>query len=139
MRRVFRLKTPQDTEALGRRLAARLSRGQLVALFGPLGAGKTTLVRGLARGLGYSGRVRSPSFTLVNRYPGRIPIWHYDLYRLEGVDLGQLDLDLALAQGVAVVEWAERAAWLPAPRWEVWLDYWGEGRVAELRLVAATM
>lgn len=110
---------------LGRRLTERgEGPGLLVALFGPLGAGKTTLVRAACRGAGIEGPVRSPTFTLHNHHRprGRRPIHHVDLYRLEGPgELDDLGWDSLLdAEGVVFVEWAERAGdRLPANRWEV--------------------
>ena len=73
-----------ETEALGETLARRLGPGDVVAYRGDLGAGKTAFTRGLARGLGCTGRVTSPTFTVVNEYEGRLPLFHFDLYRLEG-------------------------------------------------------
>ncbi|MFN3287209.1 MAG: tRNA (adenosine(37)-N6)-threonylcarbamoyltransferase complex ATPase subunit type 1 TsaE [Sphingomonadaceae bacterium] len=99
------------TEALGARLARLVRAGDIIALGGGLGAGKTTLARGLLRGLGWPGEAPSPSFTLVERYeapPLRLPAWHADLYRLgrpeEALALG---LDEAEA-GLLLVEWPER-------------------------------
>ena len=100
-----------ETEALGARLAAALSPGAVVAYRGDLGAGKTAFTRGLARGLGYAGRVTSPTFTIVNEYEGgRLPLFHFDMYRLESADdlydIGWEDyLDRG---GVCAVEWSER-------------------------------
>lgn len=100
-----------ETEDLGRRLAAVLSPGAVVAYRGDLGMGKTAFTRGLARGLGYEGRVTSPTFTIVNEYEGgRLPLFHFDMYRLEGAedlfDIGWEDyLDRG---GVCAVEWSER-------------------------------
>ena len=101
----------QETEALGQRLAAALSPGAVVAYRGGLGMGKTAFTRGLARGLGYSGRVTSPTFTIVNEYEGgRLPLFHFDMYRLEDddalFDIGWEDyLDRG---GVCAVEWSEQ-------------------------------
>ncbi len=100
-----------ETEDLGAALAARLAPGAVVAYRGDLGAGKTAFTRGLARGLGYTGRVTSPTFTVVNEYLGRVPLFHFDLYRLAGeddlFDIGWEDyLDRG---GVCAVEWSERA------------------------------
>lgn len=101
-----------ETEALGRRLAAALSPGAVVAYRGGLGMGKTAFTRGLARGLGYEGRVTSPTFTIVNEYEGTLPLFHFDMYRLENAgdlfDIGWEDyLDRG---GVCAVEWSERVA-----------------------------
>ena len=99
-----------ETEALGARLAAVLTPGAVVAYRGGLGMGKTAFTRGLARGLGYAGRVTSPTFTIVNEYEGgRLPLFHFDMYRLadaeELFDIGWEDyLDRG---GVCAVEWSE--------------------------------
>ncbi len=90
--------------------------GQVIALSGDLGAGKTQLVKGIARGLGIPARVHSPTFTLVNIYTGgRMALYHLDLYRLAGIeDILSAGLEEYLSpEGVTVIEWAER--WLPAP------------------------
>ncbi|MGI6498444.1 MAG: tRNA (adenosine(37)-N6)-threonylcarbamoyltransferase complex ATPase subunit type 1 TsaE [Oscillospiraceae bacterium] len=101
-----------ETRALGRRIARLLGPGQVVALFGDLGAGKTALVKGLAEGLGITEPVTSPTFTVVNEYhSGRLPLFHFDLYRLgseeELFDIGWEDY---LGRGgVCAVEWSQRA------------------------------
>jgi tRNA threonylcarbamoyladenosine biosynthesis protein TsaE len=104
----------EGTERLGEALARALAVGDIVGLRGPLGSGKTRLAAGLARGLGVTSRVRSPSFTLVNEYAGRLRLLHLDLYRLEERGVDGLGIDELLARGVVVVEWAERLphAWL---------------------------
>ena len=76
----------KETEQLGERLGQALSPGTVVAYTGGLGMGKTAFTRGLARGLGCTERVTSPTFTLVNEYPGRIPLFHFDVYRLSSSD-----------------------------------------------------
>lgn len=101
----------EATGRLGERLAPYLLAGDVVALSGPLGSGKTCFVAGLARGLGVRSRVRSPSFTLINEYRGRLLLLHLDLYRLERVDAESLGLEEDLEKGPLVVEWGER---LPA-------------------------
>lgn len=121
-----------ETEALGESWGRQAQRGWIFALSGDLGAGKTALVRGLARGLGFAGRVHSPTFTLVNEYlGGRLPLFHLDLYRLETpAALAGAGLeDFLPGDGVTVVEWAERlgtklpgAAWL----WRAQLEITGE-------------
>jgi tRNA threonylcarbamoyladenosine biosynthesis protein TsaE len=116
------LPEPADTEALGERLAARLGAGDLVVLSGPLGAGKTVLVRGLARGLGVAGPVTSPTFVIAREHrplPGGagVPLVHVDAYRLGGAaELDDLDLDTDLDRAVVVVEWGEGVAERLAPR-----------------------
>ena len=104
--------SPADTEAFGERLAQRLRPGDTVAFTGPLGMGKTALTRGLARGLGCRGRVTSPTFTIVNEYNGRVPLFHFDMYRLETPDeLYDIGWDDYLERGgVCAVEWSERVA-----------------------------
>lgn len=101
--------TPEETEEAAARLGRRLRRGDLVLLVGELGAGKTTFVRGLARGMGVEGQVMSPTFQLVRIYPGRPQLAHVDLYRVgEEAELGDLDLDGLLSDGVVAVEWGDR-------------------------------
>ena len=98
------------TESLGERLGTALTPGKVVALFGDLGAGKTVFVRGIARGMGITGRVTSPTFTIVNEYFGKIPLFHFDMYRLASSDeLYGIGWDDYLARdGVCVIEWSER-------------------------------
>ena len=101
--------SPQETEAAGEELGRRLRSGDLVLLTGELGAGKTTFVRGVARGSGSAAPVASPTFQLVRIYPGRLQLAHVDLYRLEkGDDLRDLGLDELLDAGAVVVEWGDR-------------------------------
>ena len=106
--------SPTETEALGEAWGRAASSGLVIGLTGDLGAGKTQLVKGLARGLGIAARVHSPTFTLVNEYTGgRLPLLHLDLYRLETRDQiinAGLEDFLYQPDGVAVIEWAER--WL---------------------------
>jgi tRNA threonylcarbamoyladenosine biosynthesis protein TsaE len=100
-----------ETVAVGRELAATMTRGSVVLLSGDLGAGKTAFVRGLADGLGIDpGDVTSPTFTLVQEYRGgRLPLYHVDLYRLRAVDVADIGLDdEALAEGVVAIEWPDR-------------------------------
>lgn len=100
-----------ETENLGERWGHEAQRGWVIGLTGELGAGKTQLVKGLARGLGVTTRVHSPTFTLVNEYSGgRLRLFHLDLYRLEtrGQILGAGLEEFLQPDGVAVIEWAER-------------------------------
>jgi len=101
-----------ETEALGARLAAALSPGAVVAYVGGLGMGKTAFTRGLAKGLGCTGRVTSPTFTIVNEYEGRLPLFHFDMYRLPDAD-ALFDIgweDYLDRGGVCAVEWSEQVA-----------------------------
>lgn len=111
----IRLADAEATEAFGAALAARLRVGDVIALFGPLGAGKTTLARGLLRGLGHQGDVASPTFPIVQAYAPpdtRIPLWHVDLYRIEASsELEEIGLGEARGEAALVIEWPER---LPA-------------------------
>jgi tRNA threonylcarbamoyladenosine biosynthesis protein TsaE len=123
--------SPEDTARAGERLAATLGPGDVVALTGEMGAGKTCFVQGLARGMGVQARATSPTFVLVNEYRGRVPVHHVDAYRTaraaELVDLGLLEL--FDGDGVTVVEWAERAAaLLPARAIHVHIDGVGDER-----------
>jgi tRNA threonylcarbamoyladenosine biosynthesis protein TsaE len=138
----IRLADPAATEALGRALAQPLAdaseaRAIVVHLEGPLGAGKTTLARGLLRGLGHDGRVRSPTFTLLEPYDlAHCSLIHLDLYRL--ADPGELDylglVDMLAPRTVVLVEWAERGGdRLPGPDLHIRIDYEGAGRVAVCR------
>lgn len=106
--------SPEATREVGAILGKHARAGDLLLLVGELGAGKTTLVQGLCQGLGVPEPARSPTFVLVHRYEGRLPLYHVDLYRIGSISEA---LDLGLEEfvgkdGVTVVEWAERA--LPA-------------------------
>jgi tRNA threonylcarbamoyladenosine biosynthesis protein TsaE len=100
----------EETESAGERLARSLAPGDVVLLYGDLGAGKTVFVRGLARGLGAAAdEVSSPSFTLIQEYAGRVTLYHVDLYRLEPSEVDDLGLDdLVSADGIVAIEWADR-------------------------------
>jgi tRNA threonylcarbamoyladenosine biosynthesis protein TsaE len=100
----------QETEEIGERLGRTLRPGAVLAYRGDLGMGKTAFTRGLARGLGCPGRVTSPTFTIVNEYEGRIPLFHFDMYRLPDADaLFDIGWEDYLGRGgVCAVEWSER-------------------------------
>ena len=119
----------EDTSAVGERLAASLKAGDIVLLYGELGAGKTAFVRGLARGLGASSDdVSSPTFTLIQEYAGRLKLYHVDLYRLEPQEIPDLGLEeLVLAGGVVAIEWADRWPARPDGVVEVAIEHSGEG------------
>jgi len=132
----FRLNREADTARLGAAIAKALQRHEAVCLTGPLGAGKSTLARGLIRALaGPTEEAPSPTFTLVQTYDGAaFPVAHFDLYRLERPQEAlELGLDEALDDGAVVIEWAEKLAHhLPADRLDVELRLDGESRRARL-------
>jgi tRNA threonylcarbamoyladenosine biosynthesis protein TsaE len=109
--------SPDATAAAGERLGARLGPGDVVALTGELGAGKTCFVQGVVRGLGVTSGATSPTFVLVNEYRGRLPVHHVDVYRTQSLtELLDIGLeDLLDGEGVTLIEWADRCeALLPA-------------------------
>ncbi|HEX6131713.1 MAG TPA: tRNA (adenosine(37)-N6)-threonylcarbamoyltransferase complex ATPase subunit type 1 TsaE [Actinomycetota bacterium] len=127
---VLRAATAEDTRAIGEALAGLLRPRDAVVLTGELGAGKTTLVRGIARGLGVEEHVASPTFTLVREYAGRLAVAHVDVYRLERVqDVVDLALDeVADGEAVLLVEWGDAVAeLLPADRLRIELTSAGGG------------
>ncbi len=102
------VKSDEGMQRLGHDLARVLEKGDIVYLRGVLGAGKTTLARGISRGLGYNGRVNSPTFTLMNIYEAPADIFHYDLYRLENTDICDLGWEEYLeGDGISLIEWPE--------------------------------
>ena len=104
--------SPEETEQIGEMLGKMLRPGAVVAFCGDLGMGKTAFTRGLARGLGCTARVTSPTFTIVNEYPGPTPLFHFDMYRLDSADaLFDIGWDDYLERGgVCAVEWSENVA-----------------------------
>jgi tRNA threonylcarbamoyladenosine biosynthesis protein TsaE len=110
--------SPEETRALGERLGARLGPGDVVACIGELGAGKTCFLQGLARGLGVTAEVTSPTFVLVNQYRGRLPVYHLDAYRTQSLtELVEIGVEEMLhGDGVTVVEWADKLLPLLPPR-----------------------
>ncbi len=124
-RAVVVTRTAAETIRLGERLGAVAEPGDLVCLYGDLGAGKTQLAKGIARALGVTSVVNSPSFVLVAEHVGRLPFFHVDLYRL--ADVGEAVaagiLDERRATGLTVIEWADRIAeLLPATRLDVRIE-----------------
>lgn len=130
---------PDETEALGQALGRAARAGDVIALWGELGSGKTTLVRGIARGLGIPDRaVTSPTFVIVHEHDdGRLPLFHVDLYRLAPGDTPSTGWDEGLsAGGVTAIEWPDRVArWLPDDRLDVRFAGAG-GDVREIRIEA---
>ena len=122
--RTFTSKSTDETRQLGERLGALLKGGDVVLLSGELGAGKTVFVQGMARGLGFDGSVSSKSFVLMGEYPGRLTLYHADLYRLEEPEqVLELALDEISADGVLAVEWPERAGEGVLPEEDVRVDF----------------
>lgn len=117
--------SPGETEALAAELARHLSPGDIVAVSGELGAGKTTFVRGAARALGVREPVSSPTFTIAHRYDAAIPVAHLDLYRIAGLDPEEWgDLEPYFDGSIAFVEWPEHGGdWLPKARATVTLSH----------------
>jgi len=124
--------SPDETFVYGQQIGARLKGGEILLLSGPLGAGKTIFVKGLASALGIDGQeVTSPTFTLVNPYSGSLPLYHIDLYRLDegstaahAVDLDELLSDI---RAVIVIEWAERLGRYPLPANLIRISIAGDG------------
>jgi tRNA threonylcarbamoyladenosine biosynthesis protein TsaE len=127
--RTVTTQSEDDTAALGRELAATLSAGDVLLLYGDLGAGKTAFVRGLAEGLGVSrDEVSSPTFTLIQEYRGgRLPLFHVDLYRIEDPrEFDELGLDEIAEAGVLAIEWAERLPRPPSHAIRISIEHAGE-------------
>ena len=127
----FILKDVEETKTLGEKIGNSMKSGHVVALIGELGAGKTTLTKAIAHGMGVPSDVvvSSPSYTLVNEYEGRLPLYHFDLYRLEGAhDIFDLGYDEYLeGEGVSLVEWADIAPeLLPKEHLEIRIEILGD-------------
>lgn len=124
----FKTDSAEQTFGLGAELADLLSPGDVVLLVGELGAGKTCLAQGIARGMGIGEQVTSPTFTILREYSGRMPLYHLDAYRLDGpADLFDIGVDEYLeGKGVLVVEWGDRVRdFFPPGYLEVRLDFAG--------------
>jgi len=128
----------EATRKLGIALGRALPPGTIILLQGDLGAGKTTLVQGIAEGLGISESIESPTFTLINEYfAGRLPLYHLDLYRLEPEEAEALHLEsywdgLERDLGIVAIEWAERLHYKPENYLQISLSYLDNGRQAEV-------
>jgi len=126
------------TRELGISLGRSLSAGSVILLSGDLGAGKTTLVQGIGEGLNIAEPIVSPTFTLIVEYlEGRIPLYHFDLYRLEPLQIPSLNPEiywsgLEVEPGIVAIEWAERLPYVPEDYLQIYLTYQSEGRWAEL-------
>jgi len=125
----------RDTEELGRRLGQALKPGSFIALEGDLGAGKTAFTRGIARGLGIDDPITSPTYTLVQEYEGRLPLYHFDVYRLDDPD-EFLEIgaeEYFYGEGVTVVEWPQQVEdYLPSERLVVRIEKGSKDNEREL-------
>ena len=106
----FTTHSPEETIALGVRIGNKLKKGDVIAMQGTLAAGKTTITKGIAQALGISETITSPTFCLISEYYGKMPLYHMDVYRLEGgedfVNLGTDDM--IYGDGVSIIEWSEK-------------------------------
>jgi tRNA threonylcarbamoyladenosine biosynthesis protein TsaE len=128
-------RSPEETEAVGAELAARLASGDVVTVSGEIGSGKTTFVRGACAALGVHENVTSPTYTIGHRYHGSgVEVSHLDLYRFEGVSAAEWgDLEPYFDDAIVFVEWPEAGAGvLPPPRFVVHLRHAGGGRAVEI-------
>jgi tRNA threonylcarbamoyladenosine biosynthesis protein TsaE len=137
MRKHILSKSPEETLALGEKLSRTLKSGDIVCLFGQLGSGKTVLTKGIAKGLGFKeSDVNSPTFTFLNIYKARAPLYHFDLYRIEGLaELQGIGIDDFLyGDGICVIEWAEKlGSFLPKDYLEIHISHKDEtSRVFQL-------
>jgi tRNA threonylcarbamoyladenosine biosynthesis protein TsaE len=123
------LPSDRTTFALGHWLGTHLPAGTVLLLYGDLGSGKTTLTKGLGSGLDIAEEIDSPTFTLINEYDsGRVPLYHVDLYRLDGTDTSRLFLEsywegIEYPPGIVAIEWAERLQYLPPEPLKIHLIY----------------
>jgi len=106
----FTTKTPEETIALGERIGSKLKKGDIIAMQGTLAAGKTTITKGIAKALNINDTITSPTFCLISEYYGKMPLYHMDVYRLDGgedfVNLGTDDM--LYGDGVSIIEWSEK-------------------------------
>jgi tRNA threonylcarbamoyladenosine biosynthesis protein TsaE len=140
--RIVRLADAKATKMLGVELGKSLTAGSVLLLTGDLGSGKTTLVQGLAQGMGIDDSIVSPTFTIINEYSGaRLPLYHLDLYRLTPAEVDDLQLEsywlgLETELGIVAIEWAERLSHLPSDYIQIELTYDPvEGRVAKFSTI----
>jgi len=122
MKHVFTSSSPSETFEFGVTVGRLLKPGDVICLEGELGAGKTLLTKGIARGMEIGYPVSSPTFTLINEYPGKVPMYHFDLYRLDGEE-GLYDTggeELLYGSGVSVIEWASKLKGLLPPE-RLWI------------------
>jgi tRNA threonylcarbamoyladenosine biosynthesis protein TsaE len=125
-----------ESELLGEQIGSALESGSVVALIGELAAGKTTLTKGIARGIGVPGLVHSPTFTLIHEHVGRLPVYHFDLYRLTSpAELEEIGYESYFyGEGISIIEWAEKAMrCLPPDHLEIRITAEDDGRTFEIK------
>lgn len=138
MQNAIRTASAEETIELGERLGRLLKPGDVIALTGDLGAGKTTLTRGIAQGMGVQADIHSPTFTLIHEHPGPVPLYHIDLYRLSSVQEAEFIGigEYIYGDGVTIIEWAETIeSLLPPERLDIQLRMTGD---TERELVLST-
>lgn len=129
MKAVIYTNSPEETMDIGEKLGKMLKPGNVLALFGDLGAGKTTITKGIAKGLGLTADVHSPTFTLIHEHPGPTPLYHVDLYRLESeLEVEGIGIEEYIySDGVTIIEWADRMrSMLPPDRLDMELRMKGD-------------
>ena len=106
----FTTKSAEESEAIGQKIGRALQQGDILAMRGPLAAGKTTLTKGIARSLGIRDEITSPTFCLISEYAGKMPLYHMDVYRLDGAEdfLNLGTDDMLYGEGVCIIEWSEK-------------------------------
>lgn len=133
----YKMHSEADTAAFGLRLAGRLTAGDVICLSGELGTGKTTLSKSIIRGLGVTEMVTSPTFTIIHEYEGRLPVYHFDVYRID--EIGELFEvgceEYFFGEGVCIVEWAEKIEEiLPTDCIRITIEYSGVAENTEERI-----
>jgi len=128
---IYLTKSTEETEAIGFEFAKKLNAGDFIAMFGDLGAGKTAFIRGAASYLSPGTRIQSPTYTIMNEYPGKIPVYHFDMYRIDDEDTLYATgyYDYIHAGGICFAEWSEKIIpWLPADYLSVTIEKIGADR-----------
>jgi tRNA threonylcarbamoyladenosine biosynthesis protein TsaE len=125
--------TEKETLEVGRELAREVTAGDILLFSGDLGAGKTTMIRGLLRELGHEGTVRSPTFNLIQTFELKVPVMHADLYRLKSAE--GLGLEEYFASHLCLIEWPDRLGGVidPAETWRIDIEFASEGRLIRIR------
>lgn len=130
--------SPSETIKIGEKIGRNLNKGDIIGLTGKLGAGKTTIIQGIAHSLGVESKqyVRSPSFVLIHQYEGRLPIYHMDLYRLKGKEITELGYEeYIFGNGVCIIEWAEKIDGFLRKEWlHINLEYLPEDNKRKITL-----